>query len=317
MNFSAFFLSGEPRHCFARHSLFWLVYLSYFYIQSLAPGNYSKFFVSATWYYALLNVFSFAPVLIAMVYISIYFLLPRFLVPKRYVAFIAGFLLLYLAGTIVNYFTAYVFLDNVHFTPPKVNNFRHRIEFGNYNTRWAMVISVVAMGIRLTKFYYLQQQENLEILRNTLQAEWQLQKSAFHPAFLLDSLQHIRSLINSSSDAAPSMILKMADLLSYSVYENGKTNVSLEKELAACDNLLQLQQEKNGSHNRLSIAVSGDAQGRLIMPMSLMNLVEENLQHEGQSTITVTVENDLLRVKSALGETTIDLHREIEAYEHA
>ncbi|KIC95600.1 histidine kinase [Flavihumibacter solisilvae] len=316
MSTSAFFLSGESRHCIARHLVFWLVYLSYFYIQSVAPRKYSEFFIADTWYFAFLNVCCFGPVLITMVYVSIFFLLPRFLIPKRYAVFIAGFLLLYLAGTVVNYFTADIFLSHVHYSTPKENNFRHRLEFGNYNTRWAMVISVVAMGIRLEKFYYLQQQENVKILRNTLQAEWQLQKSAFHPEFLLDSLGHIRSLINTSSDAAPSMILKMADLLSYSVYENDKANIPLEKELAECENLLQLQHKKNRSDS-LSMDIFGDPQGRQIIPMSLLKLVEENLQHTGSSIIAVTVEADQLRVKSVLGETTIELVRQTEAYEHA
>jgi hypothetical protein len=313
---SAFFLSGEFRHRIARHLVFWLAYLSYFYIQSVAPAKYGEFFVADTWYYAFLNVSCFGPVLIAMVYFSIYFLLPRFLIPKRYGLFILAFLLLYAGGTIINYFTADIFLSHVHYSTPKENNFRHRLEFGNYNTRWAMVISVVAMGMRLAKFYYLQQQENLKILGNTLQAEWQFQKSAFHPEFLLDSLGHIRSLINASSDAAPSMILKMADLLNYSVYENDKANISLEKELAECENLLQLQHKKNGNDS-LSMDVSGNPQGRLIIPMSLLKLVEENLQHSGSSTIAVIVEADLLRVKSVLGETTIELVRQTEAYEHA
>jgi len=51
--------------------------------------------------------------------------------------------------------------------------------------------------------------------------------------------------------------------------------------------------------------------------MSLLKLVEENLQHSGSSTIAVIVEADLLRVKSVLGETTIELVRQTEAYEHA
>ena len=153
-------LSNKPPHRFVRHLVFWVVYCTYFYVQSLAPRTFAEFQNRDTYYFAWLNLCCFGPVFIFAVYFSIYYLLPKILARKKYAFFLLGFLLLYVAGTFVNYFMAGIFLSHVHYSTPLENNFQHRMQFGSYNTRWGMVIAIIAIGIKLTKTWYLQQKEN-------------------------------------------------------------------------------------------------------------------------------------------------------------
>jgi two-component system, LytTR family, sensor kinase len=275
MRIANLLLYNKPTHRVVRHLVFWIVYCSYFYIQSLAPREFNEFFISDTYYFAFINLCCFGPVCIIAVYFSIYYLLPKTLARRKYALFLVGFLLLYAVGTVVNYFTAGIFLSNVHYSTPITVNFRHKMEFGNYNTRWGMVIAIIAMGIKLTKTWYLQQKENLHMLKKKTRTEMQLQKARVHPELLLGSLDTIYHHIQSGSQNAPSIILNLSELLSYSLYENEKELVPLEMELQQLYNLIALEQQVIVS--RIDMQVSGDIKNKYIVPLVMIKLLEESI----------------------------------------
>jgi hypothetical protein len=282
MRIADFILSNATYHRFVRHLVFWIVYCTYFYIQSLAPRKFSEFYSSDTYYFALLNLCCFGPVFIGAVYFSIYYLLPKTLALKKYAFFLSGFLLLYIAGTLVNYFMAGIFLSHVHYSTPVEVNFEHRMEFGNYNTRWGMVIAIVAMGIKLTKTWYLQQKENLEILKKKNRVEMQFQKARLHPAFLFRTLGTIYNHIQSGSGKAPAIILNLSELLRYSLYENGKELVPLERELEQLNNFITIEQQGRGIEKK--IQTSSNANNKYLVPLIIIKLLEESiaLLHAGE-----------------------------------
>jgi sensor histidine kinase YesM len=246
MRIAGFILSDKPSHRIVRHLVLWIVYCTYFWVQSLAPRQFAEFGNSDTYYFAFLNLCCFAPVFIFTVYFSIYYLLPRTLARKRYVLFLCGLLLLYAVGTVINYFMAGLFLGHVHYSVPVDVNFEHQMEFGNYNTRWGMIIAIVVMGGKLAKNWYLQQRENLVMLDRKNRTEMQLQKSRLHPAFLFRSLDTIYKHIQEGSGKELPLILSLSDLLSYSLYENGEGLVPLERELEQLRDFVAIEQEGNG-----------------------------------------------------------------------
>jgi len=242
-------------------------------MQSLAPRHFTEFRNSETYYFAFLNLCCFAPVFIFAVYYSIYYLLPKTLARKRYAWFLFDLLLLYAAGMAVNYFMAGLFLRHVHYSTPVTVNFEHQMEFGAYNTRWGMVIAIIALGIKLTKSWYLQLNENLEMLKKQNRAELQLQKSRLHSAFLLRSLHTIYTHIQERSGKAPALIIALSDLLSYSLYETGKQPVPLERELEQLKNFIGIEQV--GTDVELDIQTTDSVQTLYITPLTLIKLLED------------------------------------------
>lgn len=203
-----------------------------------------------------------------------YLLLP-YLREQRYVHFLFFFLLSYLAGTSINYYTAGVFLNSVDYSIPIEPNFQHRMEFGNYNTRWGMIIAIIALGIKLSKDWYLQQKENLEILSKKTKTEMKSQKARIHPDLLFRSLDSIYANIQISSNNSNAQILNLSDLLSYSLYESEMENVPLEKELMEVERLISLENLSNESSIDLRVQLKGDVKASLIAPMIVVKIVEE------------------------------------------
>lgn len=267
-----FIFSNKTSYRVKRHLAFWLIYCIYFYLQSIPPKTYDEFFVLKTYYIAWMSLLCFAPVFVAVTYFFIYYLLPKTIKKNKYFRFIVGFLLLYIAGTFINYFTAEIFLYYTGFFP---NTFQHRIQMGNFNTRWGMVIATIALGIKLSKDWYLQQKENLQILKSKSRNEMQLQKFRIHPEFLLRSLDAIYIDMQSGFINAPSMILKLSDVLSYSLYETDSELVLLEKEITEVRHFIFLEQLNRECAIEIQMHINGRLENKYIAPMVIVKLLDE------------------------------------------
>ena len=274
MRLHDFIFSNKPKHRITRHLVFWAVYCTFFWLQSFAPRKYSELYISDTYYFAFLNLCAFGPVFVCLVYFFIYFLLP-YLRQQRYIHFLFYFFISYLVGTFINYYTAGIFLNSVDYSIPVEPNFQRRMEFGNYNTRWGMIIAIIALGIKLSKDWYLQQQENLEILKRKTRTEMRSQKARINPDMLFRSLDTIYSNIQAGSNNANSLILNLSDLLSYSLYESDMEKVPLEKELMEAQHLISLENLSNEYVIDLQVESQVDLSTKAIVPMTIVKLVEE------------------------------------------
>ena len=184
----------------------------------------------------------------------------------------AVFLLVYIAGTCINYFTAEIFLYYTGYFP---NTFQHRIEMGNYNTRWGMIIATIALGIKLSKDWYRQQKENLEILKRKTRNEMQLQKFRIHPEFLLRSLDTIYIDMQSGFINSSRMILNLSDVLSYSLYETESELVLLEKEITEVRHFIFLEQLNSECAIEIKMHIKGSLENKYIAPMAIVKLLDE------------------------------------------
>jgi len=274
MTLNKFIFSSKHSHTLVRHLAFWIVYCSYFYLQSLPPRSFSEFLIGKTYFIALMNLCAFAPVFIAVTYFFVDYLLPNTIMKKRYFLFICGFLFAYTIGTAINYFTAEWFLIITGYFP---NTFEHRLEMSNYNTRWGMIIATIALGIKLSKNWYVQQKENLEIVRRKLRTNMASEKARIHPELLLHSLDTICSHIRSGSNKAPSLILDLSEILSYSLYESDSKLVPLEKELTELQKLISLEKQNKKGLVDIDMKILGDPFGKLIVPMILIKTFEESI----------------------------------------
>ena len=297
MTYNDFIFSNQTAYRITRHLVFWICYCFYFWVQSLAPRKLNEFYAGDTYYFAFLNLCSFAPVFIFAVYFFIYFLYPKTLQKKKYSRFVFGFILVYAAGTIINYFTAGIFLNHVHYSTPVIPDFQHKIEFGNYNTRWGMIIATVALGIKASKEWYLQQKENQLILRQKIRSKMQLHKARIHPELLFRSLDTIQANVECDSVNATSMILNLSDLLSYSLYESEMELVPLEKELFELQHLIALEQINKENTIEIDLKTEGDISNKYISPMVMIKLLEDSIiLLQGSQTLSCLLKLNILVV---------------------
>ncbi len=273
-----FIFSNRLSHRLSRHLIFWIVFLIYFYSVSFLPIKPEDLGDSKTY----LNGFQlmiYIPVSFISVYLSIYFLLPRYILKEKYLSLaliISGLTIFYLLLALLLTALLAAITTNVPFNQLPVSfKWFQPIRYG---IGLPLTSAVFVIIIKLLKHWHLEQKENELLQRQKIDTEMQLLKTQFQPHFLYDALQHIYYLIRKHSPESPETVLKLSDLLSYILYENEKDRVPLEKEIQIIKTYLGLK--KTFYPDRLSVQLKqqGEITNINIAPLLLVSLVESCLE---------------------------------------
>jgi len=269
-----FIFSNQVKHRLARHLALWIVFSTYFFIVNFFPRNANDLVASKTFVEAFEKMI-YIPVSIFSVYVSIYFLLPRFVLKGKYVTFF----ILFVSLCFINLGSAFLitklfspFIQKLSFQqlPRQIMVFQPII----YGLGLGLVASGCAIIIKLIKIRHLKHKENERLQQQKITTELQTIKTNFHPHFLSDALQNISDLIHNRSALAPQLILKLSDLLSFILYESEEELIPLEQELQMKRDYLELEKNFYGSRIVIHVKEQGDATGKTIAPLILLSLVQ-------------------------------------------
>ncbi|GHA76444.1 sensor histidine kinase [Pontibacter akesuensis] len=259
------------------HLVFWSVYVVFF---GLLYGSYID-----DYYYAFMVELVELPFKMGLVYFNMYYLLPRYLLQKRYLEFFVYLLLLLVAIGAVMQFVLMPFLIHPLFcsaTCTEDNLNLYRFIKNMMNVSYVVAISAV---IALLKNWYSHQQSARNLTQDKLEAELQFLKAQIHPHFLFNTLNSLYSLTLKKSDNAPEVVLKLSGLMDYMLYEANAAMVPLEKELNYIKNYIALEQVRYGDRVDVQFSATGSIAGRQVAPMLLLPFVENAFKH-GVSTET-------------------------------
>ena len=267
----------------ARHSLFWSAYCFLFYVQSFVPNNVGGFFSSKTYYSAFVSLYCFLPFCVVSLYFGLYVIWPVFLRKKKYFPAFCTMLTVFIIGIGMNYFFSQLFLSNHNVRSEalkfggELSKFGGTLQLAYQNSVWAITSMGLGLAIKLSKSCYLQQVENLEIVRKKLRIEINLQKSRLQPLYLRRSLDSIHAYVNGGSEKGYQMILKLSDVLNYTLYECEVELISIQTELSAIGNFIELEKLKNNGDDRIYLSVYSELDGLVIPPTLLLTFLQEVL----------------------------------------
>jgi two-component system, LytTR family, sensor histidine kinase AlgZ len=217
------------------------------------------------------------PVRMLYCYPLIYWVLPRYLLKGRYVAFSFIIVLWGLGGYFLNYsFRAFIFIpleEALRFNP---------IERNPWSPTSFLVLTTTAgtvCFIFLFKHWLLKQQQWLQAEKEKVTAELQLLKAQVHPHFLFNTLNNIYSFALGQSLKTPGMILQLSSLLSYMLYDCKADEVLLEKEIEVMKDYIELEQARYGDNIEISQNFEGDIKDKYIAPLLLLPFLENAFKH--------------------------------------
>lgn len=104
-------------------------------------------------------------------------------------------------------------------------------------------------------------------------------KAQLNPHFLFNTLNNLYGLSVAQSKRLPELMLKLSELLRYSLYETNHDYVSLEKELGYISNYLELEKIRLDDKTRIDYRTTGDFSGLYIAPLLLMSFIENSFKH--------------------------------------
>lgn len=133
-------------------------------------------------------------------------------------------------------------------------------------------------------FHYAQQkikiiQENAKLLLIAKEAQLSNLSAQLNPHFLFNSLNSIKSLVVESPNESRRAVDLLSDLLRKSLYERDAMLISINDELAAVTDYLELEKLRFEERLQFVIDVPEHLRSFLIIPFSIQTLVENALKH--------------------------------------
>jgi sensor histidine kinase YesM len=267
MNFSILYKSLYAR--LIQHLAFWG--LSYYILVHVFTSS-SEIQPTDRIYTAV-----FLLIIVIGVYVNLYLLIPFFLNKGKY--FLYGILLLLciVGSTYLNKLTFEHIID--FFLPGYY--FISYFDFIDLLKFFTAFIGITSL-IKLSKGYFLLMETRnqlMKIQKERSEAELNALRAQVNPHFLFNGLNSIYSLVLKNSDQAPETILKLSEILRYIIYETRKEQVDLKKELDYMQHYIDIQKLRSGSRAKIEVKISGNTDGRKIVPLLFLPLIENSFKH--------------------------------------
>jgi len=137
----------------------------------------------------------------------------------------------------------------------------------------------ITMTIVFLRWILLQIRSIIKLKKEKKEAELLHLKSQVNPHFFFNTLNNLYGLVEQDTDKAKQLILKLSDMMRYSIYEGQKDFVSLGEEVDYLQNYIELH--KMRYHKKIDVAFDIDIEDEQIkvMPLLFIILLENAFKH--------------------------------------
>jgi len=198
------------------------------------------------------------------------FIVPQFLLKKRYALFVSAILIVIAFSA---WLRALVALQmNLHFFKPV-----HLPDFATLYLNSVVNISLWVLLITMGKMLIdrMQTQQHMELLeKERVKNELDYLKAQINPHALFNSLNTIYGYIDKSNQPARNILLQFSELLRYQLYDCAVEKVSLEKEMEYVKNYVAFQRLRKDEKLVVSLDIGITQPGLTIAPLLLVVLIE-------------------------------------------
>lgn len=219
-------------------------------------------------------VFTNAFFFFAYAYITVYLLIPYFLVRRKIALFFASFLAAGLLLSLMKFlFSDFVFYQAIAseqgFAVTSVN-----IPALLVNTKDMTFIVAVFALVKYARDHYILDLNNRELQRKELEAELQLIEHQMDPHVIFNNFNNLYSISIYRPELLKSTVKKLKTVLHYLFNESKRDKVLLEKEVAMIENYIGLEKLRYGNRLKVQYTTEGEMNGVTISPMILYAFIE-------------------------------------------
>ena len=252
-------------------------------------------------YYKMFSVFI---TFVAMAYINMYILVPRFFFRGQYLIYILliitlGYLGIQCMSAIL---TTFSYPEGLPANELQINKKR-----GSYEgTLISVPIVLLTTTVKLFQRWTSDNKKVAELKSLTLTMELNELKNQINPHFLFNMLNGIKALIRINPDKASAVIITLSEFLRYQLYENNDEKTSLKTEMNFLTNFLNLEKIRRDNFS-VDFHSNTDPQilhAAVLPPNIFTTFVENALKHSAtirescsHINISLDIKNDNLHFK--------------------
>lgn len=254
------FFSSRPVY----HTAFWVV----FFVLLMLTGHTADL----PWHGKLVVELIALSTYMAVVYINLMYLVPVYLA-RNAVLYVLLLVLVSVLVAPVKTLLLYLFFDG-----------HPEMQEAVVREQWIGIAGNLMVGLgtavlKITLDWLRYQREKRELLTQNMQSEIRFLRSQINPHFLFNTLNNLYALTLKKSDAAPEMVLKLADIMRYMLYECNEKMVPLDKEVAYMQHYLDLERLRQPADADIRFTVSGHTSSVKVAPLLFVPFLENSFKH--------------------------------------
>ena len=223
------------------------------------------------------------PITIASCYVVVYYLIPKYLLLRRYRSFLLYSLYTFVLtafAVILSVFYALIFILDLKMAELPIAKSLPFILIAVY------LVVFLASGITLLRHYYGSNTRNDKLQHKVLETQLKLKeqelkylKMQIHPHFLFNTLNTLYGFALTKAEETPDMILKLSNLLDYLLYQVDKPFVSLSSEMDHIQDYIDLEKTRFSDSLDVQMNSEGISPDLQVAPMLFIPFVENGFKH--------------------------------------
>ena len=187
------------------------------------------------------------PITMLTTYFVIYFLIPKYLILKKYFKFaLYSFYTIVISAylIILSIYFSLIFLSNLNIgmMPPMSKNYFFILILVYLIVFIASTLKLFQIQFQTTSAHEKLKSEMLEKSLYFKEQEMNYLKKQIHPHFMFNALNVIYGFALKQDVKTPEIILKFSDLLDYILYQVEQEKVSIQKEIQHIENYIYLEE---------------------------------------------------------------------------
>jgi two-component system, LytTR family, sensor kinase len=162
--------------------------------------------------------------------------------------------------------------------------------------------TLISIAIKISKDTFQSRIHNIALEKENLKLEMNFLKAQVNPHFLFNTLNNVYSLIVDKDEDAANILIKLSDLMRYTLYETNTEKILLSRELKFIEDYISLEKVRHQKKVKISFQQNGEANKLMIPPLILITFVENAFKHGVNNTIeaswikiNVEIENNILK----------------------
>ena len=206
------------------------------------------------------------------IYLNIYWLIPHFIAQKKHIDYIIIVSVLILVwGYLLGFGEPW--MDEHWFGQPKQ---RPSIQTGIAGIIFILILTTL---LHLSYKWFVQLSKIKQIENEQLHLELFSLKNQINPHFFFNTLNNLYALSLEKSDETPLVILKLSEMMRYTIYDCKASEVSISGEISYLENFIALQKVRH--HNRGIITFNNENNNPTakVAPMILIVFLENAFKH--------------------------------------
>jgi hypothetical protein len=224
----------------------------------------------------------FSIILMSFFYLNYYLLIPKYFAKNKGVLYFTFIAILFLFA---------ISSSSIQQLPFQNKDFNlHFISFHSFGA-FVLMVSIwgASSALRFGNDWIVSEKQKQELELINTKTELSFLKAQINPHFLFNTLNDIYALALKKSDATPSVVISLANMMRYVLDESQNNFVPLEKEIEYINEYIELQRISHTKNVIIDYTIIGSMLNKEIAPLILLPIIENAFKFGSTTQSEVTI----------------------------